>query len=279
MSGRDHGSVLSDNLEKANAFNDVFINQNTSTALENFPFGPTTTESLFSVQTVTASEVKSVLKSLPSKTSTGVDNISYRLLKEAGPGVVGPLTTLFNISLRKRQVPEEWKRAVVLPVFKGGNRDRQEVLNYRPISLTPCVTRVLEKILNTQLLKYLQDNSLICQQQAGFLPLQSTTTQLCSLIHQWQMALDRGDNVEAVFLDLSKAYDRVSVPELISKMSQAGFSQNMLQWFSSFLERRQQQVLVNGSYSSWETVRSGIPQGTVLGPTLFLIFVNDLPKC
>ena len=119
LSGRDHGPVLSDNLKKANAFNDVFINQNTSTALENFPVGPTTTESLFSVQTVTASEVKSVrmLKSLPSKISTGVDNISYRLLKEAGPGVVGPLTTLFNISLRKRQVPEEWKRAVVLPVF------------------------------------------------------------------------------------------------------------------------------------------------------------------
>ena len=75
------------------------------------------------------------------------------------------------------------------------------------------------------------------------------------------------------------AHIRVSVPGLISKMSQAGFSQNMLQWFSSFLVRRQQQVLVNGSYSSWETVRSGIPQGTVLGPTLFLIFVNDLPKC
>ena len=123
LSGRDHGPVLSDNLEKANAFNDVFINQNTSTALENFPFGPTTTESLFSVQTVTAPEVKSVLKSLPSKISSGVDNISYRLLKEAGPGVVGPLTTLFNISLRKRQVPEEWKLAVVLPILKGGNRD------------------------------------------------------------------------------------------------------------------------------------------------------------
>ena len=107
---------------KSQCLQQCFINQNTSTALENFPFGPTTTESLFSVQTVTASEVKSVLKSLPSKISTGVDKISYRLSKEAGPGVVGPLTTLFNISLCKRQVPEEWKRAVVLPIFKGGNR-------------------------------------------------------------------------------------------------------------------------------------------------------------
>ena len=123
--GKVNNTVF-DDIDKANILNDTFINQNTSTALENFPFGPTQTKAIFTMTHVKASEVKNVLKSLPSKNSTGTDNISYRLLKQAGPGVVGPLTTLFYISLRKGEVPGEWKCAMVSPIFKGGNRDRQE---------------------------------------------------------------------------------------------------------------------------------------------------------
>ena len=122
LKGKDNNTVF-DNIDKGNILNDTFINQSTSTALENFPFGPTQTKAIFTMTHVKASEVKNVLKSLPSKNSTGTDNISYRLLKEAGPGVVGPLTTLFNVSLRKGEVPEEWKFAMVSPIFKGGNRD------------------------------------------------------------------------------------------------------------------------------------------------------------
>ena len=92
------------------------------------------------------------------------------------------------------------------------------------------------------------------------------------------VAIDRGEGVEAIFLDLSKAYDRVSIPGLIYKLSRVGFSQAALKWFSSFLTDRQQRVRVHGSESSWETVKSGIPQGTVLGPTLFLLYINDLPQ-
>ena len=150
LNGKDNNTVF-DDIDKANILNNTFINQNTSTALENFPFGPTQTKAIFTMTHVKASEVKNVLKSLPSKNSTGTDNISYRLLKEAGPGVVGPLTTLFNILLRKGEVPGEWKCAMVSPIFKGGNRDREEATNYRPISLTSCVARVLEKLINVHL--------------------------------------------------------------------------------------------------------------------------------
>ena len=270
--------LVHDDKQKAEVLNDTFINQNTSTALHGFPFGPTETDSICNLQHITASKVRRVLSSLPSKSSTGTDGISYRLLKEAGPALVGPLTTLFNISLRLSQVPDEWKRSVISPLLKGGNRDRQEAKNYRPISLTSCVARVMEKLLNEQILNYLQDQSLICNEQAGFLPGQSTVTQLCFLINRWQVAIDRGEGVEAIFLDLSKAYDRVSIPGLIYKLSRVGFSQAALKWFSSFLTDRQQRVRVHGSESSWETVKSGIPQGTVLGPTLFLLYINDLPQ-
>ena len=111
------------------------------------------------------------------------------------------------------------------------------------------------KLLNEKVLNYLQNQSLICNEQAWFLPGQSTVTQLCFLINRWQGAIDWGEGVEAIFLDFSKAYDRVSIPGLIYKLSCVGFSQAALKWFSSFLTDRQQQVRVHGSESSWETVK------------------------
>ena len=141
------------------------------------------------------------------------NSASRLLLKEAGPGIVGPLTTLFNKSLNLQQVPLEWKNAVVIPIYKGGRKDRQNPTSYRPISLTSCVARLMEKLLNTQILRYLQSHSLIFQHQSGFLPNHSTVTQLCFLVQKWQMAIDKGEHVQAAFLDLSKAYDRVGIQQ------------------------------------------------------------------
>ena len=128
--------LVHDDKQKVEVLNNTFINQNTSTALHGFPFGPTETDSICNLQHITASKVRRVLSSLPSKSSTGTDGIPYRVLKEAGPALVGPLTNLFNISLRLSQVPDEWKRSVISPLFKGRNRDRQEAKNYGPISVT-----------------------------------------------------------------------------------------------------------------------------------------------
>ena len=131
------------------------------------------------------------------------------------------------------------------------------------------------KLLHCQVLEYLQTNGLLYEHQAGFLPNHSTVTQLCFLTHKWQMTLDKGHHVQTAFLDLSKAYDRVSIPGLLFKLSDLGFSGETLRWFLSFLTNRQQCVRVNGSSSNTQCLISGIPQGTVLGPLLFLIFIFD----
>ena len=139
------------------------------------------------------------------------------------------------------------------------------------------MARVLEKALNKQIRKYLEVNKLIYDHQSDFLPQHSTVTQLCYVTHEWTLALDQRQCVQAAFLDLSKAYTRVPTAGLLFQLSGCGFSPHSLKWMNSFLANRRQRVKVGNMHSEWATLSCGIPQGTVLGLTLFLVFINDLP--
>ena len=156
--------------------------------------------------------------------------------------------------------------------------NKQEVKNYRPIYLLPVSSKIFERLLYDSMLTFFTENSLISQNQSGFKPGDSCTNQLLSITHRIYKYFDDGHEVRSVFLDISEAFDKVWHKGLIFKLKQNGISGNLLSTLADFLNFRKQRVVLNGQLSSWSNIESGVPQGSVLGPFSFLIFLNDLPE-
>ena len=173
--------------------------------------------------------------------------------------------------------PLEWKIAKVIPIHK--NNEKDELNNYRPISILSTISKVIERLIYNQLYEYLSKNELLSKCQSGFRHFHSTTTSLLDAANEWYANMDQGNLNSVVFVDLSKAFDTVNHSILLKKRSHYGLHAETLKWFNSYLTERRQQSLVNGYLSSAKTINCGVPQDSILGPLLFLIFINDLPNC
>ena len=211
-------------------------------------------------------EIISLIRNLNPNKATGSDGISGQMLLLCDNSVVLPLQIIFQNILVSSTYPDMWKLANVTPIFKKG--DKQLIKNYRPISLLPICGKIFEKIIFNNLYSYLNANNLITKNQSGFRPGDSTTNQLLYIVDEIHKAFEDPKSLEvrAVFLDISKAFDKVWHDGLILKLEQNGISGSLLKLFRNYLHNRKQRVVLNGFYSDYSLMESGVPQGSALGP-------------
>jgi len=237
---------------------------------------PETEATIGELGSISSELVLEYLKKVRPNKAEGPDEIHARFLREAERELSVPLAIIFSKSLSETEIPLDWKRANVVPIHKKGDKSKEE--NYRPVSLTSLVCKVLESIIKDKIVEFLEQNELINDTQHGFRKGRSCLTNLLDFLDVVTESFDQGNQLDVSFLDFSKAFDKVPHKRLGVQLKIHGIGGKILDWIESWLSGRQQRVILNGCKSQWKEVLSGVPQGSVLGPLLFIIYVNTIEK-
>ena len=255
----------------------AIVTDATRSPLLTLPCGLTLDHGIQSFSPISVDQVSAALSAIDAAKSTGHDELPALVLKQCSTVLAPSLTRIFNMSLSLGCVPSSFKIANITPLHKGGSKT--DPANFRPISLLPIVSKILERFVQQQMTTYLQDHGLLPETQFAYRRHHSTEDAACFAVNRWLLRRHERSVSGLAFVDMSKAFDRVKHQYLIEDLFNLGVAGTSLRWFASYLSERRQRVVVGDSRSSYSPCTQGVPQGSVLGPLLFTIYVRNVGEC